>query len=303
MELRHLRYFVAIAEARSFTLAAERLWVAQPGLSTQIKRLEADLGVRLFERHTRGVDLTDAGELFLERARVVLDAADLAGATGRDIETGVVGTLRLGLPSGARWSGVAGLLEDFSRRHPAIEVTVVESDEGVLARELLDGRLDAFLAPSIFGSADMRAVRLGREPWEVLVGEFHDLAGEGPIAAAELEGATIVVPGHREGAGYDRLIADLLADLGVTAELRRGAPGPALLAAVAAGEAIALTTAPGPIGGDLSERPLDPERTLTFELFSRSETPAPALLKFISVAQEYAFAKPATSARRLAAVA
>src|SRR5271167_2601665 len=71
MELRHLHYFVAIAEERSFTRAAERLWVAQPGLSTQIRRLETELGIKLFERHTRGVDLTSAGELFLECARRV----------------------------------------------------------------------------------------------------------------------------------------------------------------------------------------------------------------------------------------
>ncbi|HME04603.1 MAG TPA: LysR family transcriptional regulator, partial [Solirubrobacteraceae bacterium] len=103
MELRHLRYFVAIAEERSFTRAAERLWVAQPGLSTQIRRLERELGMRLFERHTRGVDLTAAGELFLEHARAALAAADLARATGDDIQSGVVGTLRLGLSSAPRW--------------------------------------------------------------------------------------------------------------------------------------------------------------------------------------------------------
>src|SRR5947208_5868665 len=103
MELRHLRYFVAVAEERSFTRAAERLWVAQPGLSTQIRRLETELGVKLFERHTRGADLTQAGELFLERARVALAAADAAGATGRDLEAGLVGRLRLGIASGARW--------------------------------------------------------------------------------------------------------------------------------------------------------------------------------------------------------
>jgi len=66
MELRHLRYFVAIAEERSITRAAERLWIAQPGLSTQVRRLEAELGIQLLHRHTRGVELTDAGEVFLE---------------------------------------------------------------------------------------------------------------------------------------------------------------------------------------------------------------------------------------------
>jgi DNA-binding transcriptional LysR family regulator len=102
MELRHLRYFVAIAEERSITRAAERLWIAQPGLSTQIRRLEAELGVRLFERHTRGVDRTDAGELFLERARATLAAAEDARSTGRDLAAGLVGAVRLGLPVEAR---------------------------------------------------------------------------------------------------------------------------------------------------------------------------------------------------------
>src|SRR3954453_15037752 len=96
MELRHLRYFVAIAEERSFTRAAERLWVAQPGLSTEIRRLEAELGVRLFERHPRGVDLTHAGTLFLERARAALAAADAASAIGRDLEAGLIGSVTAG---------------------------------------------------------------------------------------------------------------------------------------------------------------------------------------------------------------
>ena len=82
MELRHLRYFVAIAEERSITRAAERLWIAQPGLSTQIRRLEAELGIQLLDRHTRGVELTAAGEVFLERARATLAAADAARSTG-----------------------------------------------------------------------------------------------------------------------------------------------------------------------------------------------------------------------------
>lgn len=87
MELRHLRYFVAIAEERSFTRAAEGLWVAQPGLSTQVRRLETELGVKLLDRHTRGVDLTPAGALFLERARAALAAADAAARVGAPIST------------------------------------------------------------------------------------------------------------------------------------------------------------------------------------------------------------------------
>src|SRR6187455_892706 len=115
MELRHLRYFVAIAEERSFTRAAERLWVAQPGLSTQIRRLESELGVQLFERHTRGVDLTDPGRLFLERARAALAAAEIAGNTGLDVQTGVVGSVRLGVATGVAWPAAPAFLYRFGR--------------------------------------------------------------------------------------------------------------------------------------------------------------------------------------------
>jgi DNA-binding transcriptional LysR family regulator len=205
VELRHLRYFVAIAEERSFTRAAERLWVAQPGLSTQIRRLESELGVQLFERHTRGVDLTDAGELFLERARTALAAADAARAIGHDLEEGLVGSVRLGIVSGAGWPGTSALLGHFGRERPAVELTVVEAYGGTLLRDLRDGHLDAMIAPSEFGSVDLPRVRLGREPWLVLAGSGHQLAGSGQVAVPELEGQRFVVTGHRDGAGYDRL--------------------------------------------------------------------------------------------------
>src|SRR4051794_28126594 len=230
MELRHLRYFVAIAEERSFTRAAERLWVAQPGLSTQIRRLESELGVRLLERHTRGVDLTEAGELFLERARTALAAADVARSTGRDVKEGLVGSLRLGIVTGAGWPGTAALLGHFGRERPAVELTVVESFGGTLLRDLRDGRLDAMIAPTELGSAELRRVRLGRERWRVLAGRGHRLAGDGPVGAPELAGQRFVVTGQRDGAGYDRLVADTLGALGVTVALERGEPGPAMLA-------------------------------------------------------------------------
>src|SRR3954470_4782711 len=132
MELRHLRYFVAVAEEQSFTRAAERLWIAQPGLSQQIRALERELDVKLFDRLSRGVELTESGELFLGKARGTLAAADEALSTGRDAAAGVIGHLRVGLTVHARSDLVAALLDAFSSERPQVELTVVEAHCGTL---------------------------------------------------------------------------------------------------------------------------------------------------------------------------
>jgi DNA-binding transcriptional LysR family regulator len=293
MELRHLRYFVAIAEERSFTRAAERLWVAQPGLSSQTRRLEAELGVKLLSRHSRGVDLTDAGELFLERAREALAAADAAAAVGRDLQAGLAGAVKLGLATGARWRGTPGLLDRFAREHERVEVTVLEGYGGTLWRDVRDGRLDALIAPAAFGSADLSRVALGAEPWVVVAGGGHRLQADEPLAAAELQGERVVVTAHRDGAGHDRAVAELLGDLGVTAVLVGGGPGPALHAAVARGEAIALTTGPDALAPGVVARPLRPVRRLAFQLLWRDDEPAPALRELIRTAREVTSGAPA----------
>ena len=299
MELRHLRYFVAIAEEGSFTSAAERLWVAQPGLSTQIRRLENELGVKLFTRHTRGVDLTAAGELFLERARTALAAADAALSTGHDLEAGLVGTIRLGLSTEAGWHLTAELLARFGRARPAVELTVFEALGGTLLRDLRDGRLDAALAPSMFGSGELLRRRVGREPWLVLAGPGHRLANaSGPLAARELDGESLVVTGHRDGAAYDRAVADTLAGLGVAPVLQRGGSGPALFASVTSGDAVALSTV-RPAIGDIVARPHEAERLVGWEVIRRDETPSPALDHFIQAATT--IAEPARPPLRVAA--
>ena len=302
MELRHLRYFVAIAEERSFTRAAERLWIAQPGLSSQTRRLEAELGVTLLERHSRGVDLTDAGALFLERARAVLAAADAAASVGRDLRDGLAGSLRLGLATGARWPRSAAMLERFARDREHVEVTVVEGHGGTLWRDLRDGRLDAVIAPAAFASPDLCREPLGHAPWVVLVGAGHRLAGSAPVHAGDLHGERIAATGHRDGAGYDRAVAELLADLGVGALLERVGPGPAIDRAVSRGDAVVLTTGADALAPGVLVRPLAPERTLAFQLLWRDETPSPALHELIRAARETVASAPA-SRRALAAVA
>jgi DNA-binding transcriptional LysR family regulator len=300
MELRQLNYFVAIAEEQSFTRAAERLWIAQPGLSTQIRRLESELGVRLFERRPRGVDLTDTGELFLERARKAVAAAELARSTGDDVRAGLVGTLRLGTVTGAGWPLASELLARFARENPEVELTVVESYAGTLLRDLHDGRLDAVLAPSMFASTEFLRVPVGETPWLVLAGPDHRLAGSaGPVGAEGLDGEVIVVTGHRDGAAYDRAVAETLADLGVALESQPGGAGPALFAGVACGEAIALTTTPEVALGGMVARPLDAEPTLEFAILRRDRTRAPALEEFIGAAK--AVAAPARPVLRAVA--
>jgi DNA-binding transcriptional LysR family regulator len=302
MELRHLRYFVAIAEERSFTRAAERLWVAQPGLSAQTRRLEAELGVRLFERHSRGVDLTEAGTLFLERARATLAAADAASSIGSDLKGGVAGTLRLGLATPARWKGTAALLERFARDRDGVELTVLEGYGGTLWHDLREGRLDAVIAPSSFESPDLRTLTLGTEPWVVLVSEGHRLGGRGLVEPWQLQGERIAVTARRDGAGHDRMVAELLDELSVTAAMTRTAPGPALFRSVASSNAIALTPTPEALPAGVQARPLNTPREVPFELLWRDETPSPVLAEFVRVAAGSSGDAP-TTRRHLRAVA
>jgi DNA-binding transcriptional LysR family regulator len=285
VELRHLNYFVAVAEEGSFSGAAERLWVAQPGLSTQIRRLEDELGIKLFERHARGVTLTEGGELFLERGRRAVAAAELARSTGDDLRAGLVGSIKLGAVTGVGWRLLPELLERFGGDRTDVELTVVESYAGTLLRDLQDGRLDAVVAPSLFGSTELSRTAVGGDPWLVLAGPGHRLAGgSGPVAVDELRGSAFVVTGHRDGVAYDRAVAETLTGVGVTPELRRGGSGPALFASVASGEALALTTSSWVAGEGMVARPLHPERRVGFALFGRDE-PTPALDEFIKAAK------------------
>jgi DNA-binding transcriptional LysR family regulator len=303
MELRHLRYFVAIAEEGSFTRAADRLWIAQPGLSAQIRRLETELGVQLLRRHSRGVSLTEAGELFLERAVVVLAAAERAEAIGSDFVNGAVGSIRLGLTTGARWARAGELLRLFARRRPAVEVTVLESQGGAVIRDLQDGRLDAVIAPATFAAPDLDSVSVGREPWMVILSRWHRLSQLDGVTAEELETETVVLTGQRDGAGYDRAVREALSEMAIVPGFAACGPGPALMTEVAAGGAIALSTAPGDLGGELMTRPLKPTRTLAFELLWRSGTPSPALNELIGVSQHMGVPARVRPAPRLSAVA
>ena len=150
MELRHLRYFVAVAESLSFRKAAENLHLAQPALSAQIKNLEDELEVKLLERTTRSVKLTTAGRVLLEDAYRVLQVAEVAEQRAKKASHGLVGTLRVGVIAPTANSWLAAILNQFRKEHPGVQLSFFDLPSIEQMRRLREGELDVgFLRPPI----------------------------------------------------------------------------------------------------------------------------------------------------------
>jgi LysR family transcriptional regulator, benzoate and cis,cis-muconate-responsive activator of ben and cat genes len=186
MELRHLRYFVAVAEELHFGRAAERLYMAAPPLSQRIKELERELGTRLFERSTRSVSLTEAGERLLPTARETLRCADdLArrAATGATPEPGV---LRVGVFCHGLAELTAPVLTTFRRRHPDVRVSLTDVPYGHLATALLSGAVDAVLAFGPIGDDRVELVEVASEPRRAFVSSGDPLADASSLRLADI---------------------------------------------------------------------------------------------------------------------
>lgn len=185
MELRQLTAFVAVAEELNFTRAAERLHVVQSGVSAAVRSLERELGVRLFDRTSQRVALTDAGRALLPEARNTLDAARAATQAVGDVRGGLRGTLTVGTLSaiGAIFD-LAGLLGRFRAEHPGVDVRLQVSPQGStgLVKGLVDGALDlAFLAPSGPVPPRLEVRPLVVAPLDLVVPEGHPLTAAGRV--------------------------------------------------------------------------------------------------------------------------
>ena len=191
MELRHLRYAVALAEELHFGRAAARLGISQPPLSQQIAALEAQLGVRLFARNRREVQLTTAGALFVDEARVALRAAERARTVALQAERGELGELRMGLFVSAPLSrGVANAITEFRARHPGAHLLLSETLSRQVADMVAQGELDLGFVrspakPHLPPGLD--AIEAVREPLCAVLAAGHPLARRtGPIPVAAL---------------------------------------------------------------------------------------------------------------------
>lgn len=188
MELRHLRYFLAVAAESNVTRAAARLGISQPPLSQQLKELERWLGVELFHRTSQGVSLTAAGEAFQAEALRTLQAAEQARHAAVRASMGQTGTVRVGFTGSASFHPVvARTIREFRRQWPDVQLILEENNTTKLTERLLHGTVDAaFLRPASSGLTEMDVLRFKDEPMKVALPSSHPLAGRKRIELSRL---------------------------------------------------------------------------------------------------------------------
>jgi len=214
LELRHLRYFVAVAEELHFSRAAERLQMAQPPLSQQIRQLEDHLGVTLLARTRRTVELTDAGRVFLDEARRVLRQADLAVEAAREAGLGNRGRLRVSFVGSAPFNVLPSILRAFRDRHQKVDLTLHEAPTAEQVEGIVEGRFDVgFLRLAPHARGIEQEVIL-REALVAALPEQHPLAGSATVDLRKLASEPFLLVRHDAAPGFCDLVTRACAEAG-----------------------------------------------------------------------------------------
>jgi len=210
MELRHLRYFVAVAEELNFTRAAEKLGINQPPLSLQVRQLEKEMGTQLFHRRTRGVELTDAGKLLLEEARVILKQVERAKTDVRRRGRGETGRLIVG-SAGATYFHplIPAIIREYGLTYPDIILAPQASNTALLMAQLCAARIDVgIIRPPITGGDNVSTMPLVNEKTLVVVPSGHALSGSKSVQLAALAKEKFVLtPRALNPGNYDSIMA------------------------------------------------------------------------------------------------
>src|SRR5258708_7527940 len=245
VELRHLRYFIAVAQELPFGGGAARLHIAQPPLSQQTGRLEEDLQAPLPRGTSRHVELTSAGRMFLQEARAVVAQADRAVRIAQRASRGEIGQLFVGCTPWADFTSGPKIIRGFGKRYPHVEVELHSLSSAEQISALEDGRIDAgILRPPVQKQA------LTTEPLmaERLGGAFpqgHRFAGSHRVPWRDLADEPYVLLSRRRAPAFDGLVAQACADAGLTLSVRYEVDHPqAVLALVAAGPGVSLVPRP-----------------------------------------------------------
>jgi DNA-binding transcriptional LysR family regulator len=243
MELRHLRYFVAVAEELHFRRAAERLHMSQPPLSEQIRHLENEFGVRLLERSRRGVEMTAAGETFLRQALSVLESVDRAVDQTRRVARGEVGQVFVGFVPSAMDGSLPEILRQQRARYPEVELELREMSTSHQIEALRAGRIDAgFIRPPVEHDG-LEVEVIQREAIVVVLPSNHPLAQRQEIHPGDLRGETLIVIARAEAPGLHLSLADAIVQIAGPRTVKEVTRAQTALGLVVAGLGVSLLPA------------------------------------------------------------
>lgn len=209
LEFRHLRYFLALAEELHFGRAAHRLSISQPPLSVAIQQLEANVGARLFDRDSKGVRLTPAGQAFRASAQGLLDRAEDACALAREVQAGEVGRLRLGFVGSTLFNGLSAWLQAFQASHAKVEVVVVELNSQDQIDALLQEELDLGLVHTDRLPPALASTPLYSEPFLACLPASHPLAALEAIPLVRLSDEPFILFSRKGSPDYHARIVEI----------------------------------------------------------------------------------------------
>jgi DNA-binding transcriptional LysR family regulator len=293
MELRHLRYFVAVAEELHFGRAARRLNLAQPPLSQQIRTLEEELGVRLFLRTSRKVELTEAGRLFLEQAGLVLASADKARHTMRAAHRGEAGRITIGFVTSAVYTFVPTILREFNRGRPNVEIRCFEMNSNEQKAALQERRIEVGFNRTLLNDPTLHAEILARERFVLALPADHPRAGDRKLRLRQFADDGFIQFSRAQGnVIYDGAIASCQR-AGFSPRIAQESSGvQTTLALVAAGLGVAMVPAslqqlkrPGVVYREL---PPGDTQELELALVWRKDGTSPLIETFVKIAREVA---------------
>lgn len=239
-DLRQIRYFVAVAECRSFTRAAAQVHVAQQALSQQVRSLEGALGVTLLRRTSRRVELTAAGSVFLADSKRLLAAGDRAVQRAQAAARGEAGSLRVAFTLATSYQMVPLLLDALGARHPDLKVEAREVFAGDLPSLLSQERFDVGLAPETAYSRDLRQVTLRREPMSVAVSQRHSHGRRTSLPLSALAGSVIELWPREMSPGYYDTVVGAAKSAGFDPQLDEHAAGSTVWGNIARGRGVGL---------------------------------------------------------------
>lgn len=219
-DLRRLQYFLAVAQERNFTRAADRLHVAQPALSRQVRLLEQELGVELLHRTTHQFELTEAGEFLLEQGPALLSAAEELWRSVRRYGTGERGGVMIAYGASASYETAPRLLRALAERHPGIAMAAAVKSVDEIVAGLSDGSIDLGLVrcPPQAAALDTRTVRLERQG--VLVRRDHRLASRSAVAVADLADETLLLHPREGNPGHYDAVVGLFREHGLQPQIQ-----------------------------------------------------------------------------------